>query len=446
MNNGNNVFYGLVRFRMKKFNLRQIAGCFSILAAFTLALIYYTHHTASLETLQVVETACPEPAEPLEALGTIIEDKLIQKSLHLRAGETIISALTRAGIEKSVAQKVADSLKTIFNPKNLRPEHTLLVTVLDAKSTNQIFFKELQFRDSIDTDIRIIETSYGLFEAKKTQKKLVKTVQKAFGVIESSLSAAAQKAKIPHKIVHEMISSLSYDIDFQHDFHAGNSFGVVYESDVNPDTMEQLPRELLYITVTLSDRTVVLYKFKSKGGYAAFYNAKGESIKKGLLRTPIDGAKISSNFGSRKHPILGYTRQHQGVDFSAPTGTPVMAAGDGTVEKAARSGGYGNYIRVKHNQEYSTAYAHLSRYAKGISAGKRVKQGQVIGYVGTTGLSSGPHLHYELIRFNKQINPNKVKMLPANKLSATDLKNFQSFKNTIEQQFAAFKKTLSPQS
>jgi murein DD-endopeptidase MepM/ murein hydrolase activator NlpD len=428
---------------MKKLNLRQIAGCLSILAAFTVALIYYTHHAVA-PNASPVEHVCPEPAEPLEALGKIIEDKIVQKSLHLKAGETIISALTREGIEKSVAQKVADALKTVFNPKNLRPEHTLLVTILNAESTNQIFLKELQFRDSIDTDIKIIETSEGVFEAKKTQKKLVKTVQKAFGIIESSLSAAAQKAKIPHKIVHEMISSLSYDIDFQHDFHAGNSFGVVYESDVNPDTMEQLPKELLYITVTLSDRTVVLYKFKSKGGYAAFYNAKGESIKKGLLRTPIDGAKISSNFGSRKHPILGYTRQHQGVDFSAPTGTPVMAAGDGTVEKAARSGGYGNYIRVKHNQEYSTAYAHLSRYAKGISAGKRVKQGQVIGYVGTTGLSSGAHLHYELIRFNKQINPNKVKMLPANKLSSTDLKNFQIFKSAVEQQFATFKKSLIP--
>lgn len=429
---------------MKKLKLRQIAGCISIFAAFTLTLIYHVLNTIEEKETPAVESICPQPTKPqTEALGHLIEDKIVQKSLYLKSGETIISALVNFGFDKIVAQKIADALKKVFNPKNLRPDHALVVTYVDAKSKNDIIFKELYLKDSIDTEITVIESDSGVFEAKKTQKKLIKTVQKASGIIESSLSAAAQKAKIPHKIVHEMISSLSYDIDFQHDFHAGNSFGVIYEAEVNPDTMEQLAKELLYVTVTLKDRTVVLYKFQTKGGASGFYNPKGESIKKGLLRTPIDGAKISSNFGSRRHPILGYTRQHKGVDFAAPSGTPIMAAGDGTIEKAGRSGGYGNYIRIKHNHEYSTAYAHLSRFAKNITAGKRVKQGQVIGYVGSTGLSSGPHLHYELIRFNQQINPNKVKMLPANKLLGVDLKNFQIYKSNLEKQFNEFKKTTS---
>ncbi|MGN6671411.1 MAG: peptidoglycan DD-metalloendopeptidase family protein [Candidatus Nucleicultricaceae bacterium] len=427
---------------MKKLNLRQIAGCISIFAAFTLAILYYFAHAPSkTPPVTVVEKVCPEPTPPVEGLGELVEDKVVQKSIHLRSGDTIITALVNFGLEKITAQKIADALKQEFNPKHLRPEHALLLTYIDAKSKGEIIFQSLFIKDSIDTEITVTQLEDGTFSAKKTQKKLVKTIQKSHGKIESSLSAAAQKAKIPHKIVHEMISSLSYDIDFQHDFHSGNTFGVVYEAEVNPDTMEQLPKNLLYVTVQLTDRTVALYKFQSKGGYSAFYNSKGESIKKGLLRTPIDGAKISSTFGSRKHPILGYTRQHKGVDFAAPSGTPIMAAGDGTIEKAGRSGGYGNYIRIKHNHEYSTAYGHLSRFAKSISAGKRVKQGQIIGYVGSTGLSSGPHLHYELIRFNQQINPNKVKMLPANKLSGADLKNFQAFKASLEKQFNEFIKT-----
>ncbi|KAB2837183.1 MAG: M23 family metallopeptidase [Caedimonadaceae bacterium] len=428
---------------MKKLNLRQIAGCVSIFTAFTLAILYYLAQTPStpLSEKVVEQQVCPEPTPSVEGLGELVEDKVVQKSIHLKSGDTIITALVNFGLEKLTAQKIADALKREFNPKLLRPEHALLLTYIDAKSKGEIVFQSLFIKDSIDTEITVSQSEDGTFIAKKIQKKLIKTVQKAHGKIESSLSAAARKAKIPHKIVHEMISSLSYDIDFQHDFHSGNSFGIIYEADVNPDTMEQLPKNLLYVTVQLKDRTVALYKFHSKGGYSAFYNPKGESIKKGLLRTPIDGAKISSTFGSRKHPILGYTRQHKGVDFSAPSGTPIMAAGDGTIEKAARSGGYGNYVRIKHNNEYSTAYAHLSRFAKSITAGKRVKQGQIIGYVGSTGLSSGPHLHYELIRFNQQINPNKVKMLPANKLSGVDLKNFQIFKSNLEKQFSEFVKT-----
>ena len=173
------------------------------------------------------------------------------------------------------------------------------------------------------------------------------------------------------------------------------------------------------------------YKFKTDDGYIDYFNKKGENVKKSILKTPLDGARLSSGFGIRKHPILGYNKMHKGVDFAAPTGTPIYAGGNGIIEFAGYNGGYGKFIKIRHNNEYKTAYAHLSKFKKGISKGVRVNQGDIIGYVGSTGRSTGPHLHYEIIFQNKQINPLKLKLPSGKKLKDKELDRFIEEANII---------------
>ena len=177
------------------------------------------------------------------------------------------------------------------------------------------------------------------------------------------------------------------------------------------------------------------FKFITNDGYTDYFNRKGENVKKSILKNPLDGAKLSSGFGMRKHPISGYNKMHKGVDFAAPTGTPIYAGGNGVIEFAGNNGGYGKYIRIRHNNEYKTAYAHLSGYKKGLGVGSRVNQGDVIGYVGSTGISTGPHLHYEIIFQNKQINPLKLKLPSGKILKGQELERFVSEMNTIYKSF-----------
>ena len=189
--------------------------------------------------------------------------------------------------------------------------------------------------------------------------------------------------------------------------------------------------------MTLSGKEFSVYRFKTDDdGFTDYYDEKGRSVKKTLMRTPIDGARLTSGFGKRKHPTLGYTKMHRGVDFGARSGTPIMAAGNGTVEFAARNGGYGNYVRIRHNSEFKTAYAHMRKFGKGVRKGARVKQGQVIGYVGTTGRSTGPHLHYEVHKDGRQINPLSVKLPAGRKLGGKMLAAFNAYTGQVRQEVA----------
>jgi murein DD-endopeptidase MepM/ murein hydrolase activator NlpD len=229
-----------------------------------------------------------------------------------------------------------------------------------------------------------------------------------------------------------MVRALSYDVDFQRDIHRNDRFEVVFESYLDEDGEAVKTGELLFAGLRVQGRLIELYRFAPNGGGNDFFTPKGQSARKALLRTPVDGARISSAFGIRKHPILGYSKLHRGVDFAAPSGTPIYAAGDGTVERAGRFGSYGRYVRIKHSSLYGTAYAHLSRIAKGIQAGAKVKQGQIIGTVGSTGRSTGPHLHYEVLVNGKQVDPRKVKVAEGDHLTGADLKSFRAVRNAID--------------
>ena len=246
------------------------------------------------------------------------------------------------------------------------------------------------------------------------------------GTIDDSLYLAAERADLPQEVTAELIKLFSWDVDFQRDLRPGDAFETLYD-EVSLEDGSGAVRggDLLYGALTLSGTVLGAYRFELEDGDVEYFDRNGKSLRKFLLRTPVDGARISSRFGMRMHPILGYSLMHKGVDFAAPTGTPIYAAGNGRVVVAGRNGGYGNYVRIRHTGEYSTAYAHMLRFANGIAPGRRVSQGQVIGYIGTTGRSTGPHLHYEVLRDDAQINPMSVKQAPNSQLAGADLKRFQ---------------------
>ncbi len=225
-------------------------------------------------------------------------------------------------------------------------------------------------------------------------------------------------------VLIQLIRIFSFDLDFQRDIQPGDQFEVLYDAKLEEDGSLAKSGDVLYAAMTLSGKRTELYGYTPKSGVSDFFDAKGHSVRKTLMRTPVDGARLTSGFGIRVHPILGYTRLHKGNDFAAPRGTPVYAAGDGTIRTAGRKGSLGNYVRIRHNATYETAYAHMDRIAKGIRPGTRVKQGQVIGYVGSTGRSTGAHLHYEVLVNGTQVNPTKVKLASGEKLKGTDLEQF----------------------
>src|SRR5690606_25279352 len=214
--------------------------------------------------------------------------------------------------------------------------------------------QSLYFRPSIDEEIWITRKDNGPFIVEKLPVKLDHVVKEVTGTVHDSFYVDAGKKGVPKRILHDSIKAFSYDVDFQRSFHNGDEYALVFELYSDPNTHREEAGDLLYAMLTLQGKKLSIYRFKTKSGDYAYFNEKGESVRKGLLRTPIDGARISSGYGSRRHPVLGYTKQHKGVDFAAPAGTPIMASGDGVIEKAGPWASYGNYIRIRHNSEFST--------------------------------------------------------------------------------------------
>ena len=263
------------------------------------------------------------------------------------------------------------------------------------------------------------------FVANKIEKVLYKKTSLSEGIIKSSLFKAAQKDNIEAEVIVEFARIFGFEIDFQRDIRKNDIFQIVYDKFVDDDGEVQKNGDIIYAYMKNKGREIALYRFVDQKGIAGYYQTNGKSIEKALMKTPINGARLSSTFGMRKHPILGYNKMHRGTDFAAPKGTPIMASGSGTIEMAKWWGAYGKYIRIKHNSKYKTAYAHLNSYARGIRPGAKVKQGQIIGYVGSTGRSTGPHLHYEVLVNGKRMNSQRLKLPSGRTLRGTDREKFE---------------------
>ena len=313
----------------------------------------------------------------------------------------------------------ANDIKIISN--NLKQKK---LTNIYAGRTLSLVFKKLE-----DGSNTLINLTYPInntlnIEIRKSQKKFIvkENVLKLYkkevvikNEIKSSLYSAAMKSGIEPNIIVEFARIFGFEVDFQRDIRKGDWFEILYERFEDDNNIVKDTGKIIYASMFVNGAEINLYNFKDGSGDIGFYDIKGKSIVKSLMKTPINGARLSSSYGMRKHPILGYNKMHRGTDFAAPSGTPIMASGAGKITRARWCGGGGNCVKIKHNSTYQTVYAHMKSFARGIKEGRRVKQGQIIGYVGSTGLSTGPHLHYEVIVNGKKVNSQKLK-LPSGKI------------------------------
>jgi len=354
------------------------------------------------------------------------------ETLIITEGDTLASILNRLGIPATQAYEAILALTKVFDPKDLKIDQKFYV-IYDSQSEGEAYdLKFLRFRNGIEHEIELVRTGSNVFEATKYKKELKHEYANIQGNIKISLYADALKAGASPKMVYDMYKIFSHEVDFQRDIQPDTQFSLFYDTYKDEESGLERPGELLYAKLVLEGKPHEIYRFQPQGGVPGYYTSQGESIRNTLLRTPIDGARLSSGFGKRKHPILGFTKMHKGVDFAAPKGTPIMAAGDGVVERCGPYSTYGNYICVRHNGNTKTAYAHLSRYAKGIKKGSKVRQGQIIGNVGSTGRATGNHLHFELIQNGKHINPKKVAQMPKSKLTGKMMNGFKAVIAKIE--------------
>jgi murein DD-endopeptidase MepM/ murein hydrolase activator NlpD len=383
----------------------------------------------------------PPPAEPpIQVPPPRAKPKpdVIRTSLKVQPGDTIESLLGAYSVGEEDTMAVVAALRKAYNPRQLRPGHVMSISLSrPPEATEDDAMQKLDYLKLhlSPTQEIIVEQADQGYQAKKKEIPVKQELAYISATIRSSFLGAGTHAGIPTSRLMEIIKAFSYDIDFQRDIHPGDKLMVLMEKVVTEEGQFVRYGNIEYAGLKQRGKELAVFRFE-RGNEAGYYHADGRSVRKSLMRTPVDGARLSSGFGMRRHPILGYSKMHQGIDFAAPTGTPIYAAGDGVVQVAGRNGGYGNYIRIRHQQGFETAYAHLSGYARGMRSGLKVRQGQVIGYVGSTGRSTGPHLHYEILVGGRQVNPQQARFAPQVQLAGSDLTRFRQKKQDVEYRVA----------
>jgi murein DD-endopeptidase MepM/ murein hydrolase activator NlpD len=357
-----------------------------------------------------------------------LEPKFKKIDHKISNGETFDNILKQYSINEKEISNLKRKLSKKININQLKTDQQIQL-IIDQKNN---LVKEFIFKISNTEKIyltRNLETND--FNQKILITSLNKSILYKENVILESLYKSAVKEKIPPNIIIEFARVYGFQVDFQRDIRKRDSFQVMYEVFVDDNKKIIETGNILYANLILSGENNSLYYF-DKEGSKGHYDKNGKSIKKALMKTPINGARLSSPFGMRKHPIDGFNKMHRGTDFAAPMGTPIMASGDGVIKKAGWCGGGGNCVVIKHNSTYQTVYAHMSKFAQGIRSGIRVKQAQVIGYVGSTGKSTGPHLHYEVIVNGKRINSQTLKLPSGKILKGNDRKIFETKKIKLD--------------
>jgi murein DD-endopeptidase MepM/ murein hydrolase activator NlpD len=389
----------------------------------------------------------------LDSLKPNVADDLTQvqampetKTVTVRPGDTLSELLTEAGATPQDAHSAVTALRAHFDPRSIQAGQDIELTLgppvgtQDAAAANDDQNRRL-LGFSVQTDptthVQVGRDDADGFTAQVTEARLTERPVRAVATIDSSLFIAAEDAGIPDITIVDLIRLYSYDIDFQREIQKGDSFEVYFTQMVNERNQVVQNGRILYAALTTGGKTHRLWRYTTKDeSLADYYDENGRSAKKFLMRTPVDGARLTSGYGMRMHPIEGYTKMHKGVDFGAPMGTPVMAAGSGTIEYAGPYSTYGNYVRIRHTNGYKTAYAHLKGFARGIKVGAHVTQGQTIAYVGMTGHATGPHLHYEVLVRDHQVNPMGIKVATGQQLEGKQLAEFEAMRSRIGAQMA----------
>ncbi len=380
--------------------------------------------------------ATPKPRPRIETFRTVLE-----------RGGTLMNLLTGSGASRREAYEAIEAMTPLYNPRRLRegqPVHLVMLrtpTVADAatgqgattgqdgeanpwSTTTQLM--GMRLRTDVDREVVITRAADGSYGARELKHELEQRMARVRGTIRSSLFASAQDLGVPAAVIVEFVGILAYSVDFSREIQPGDEFEILYSVYLNDEGAVLKSGQIAFAAMTTSGRERNLYRYvPGDDDIPDYFSPDGQSVKQFLMRTPVDAVRISSRFGRRKHPIQNRWRTHKGVDFAAPTGTRIYAAGNGTVSFVGRQRGYGKIIKIRHANGYETRYAHMNGFASGMRRGKKVSQGQVIGYVGATGWATGPHLHYEVRLKDQAMDPLSIKVPTGRKLEGTTLAAFQ---------------------
>ncbi len=359
-----------------------------------------------------------------------LENRYIEFEYIVKEGDNYESIIYGIKIPENEKKLFLETVKKNKKIKILRPNQKIVFKI-DKKYNPKIenFIIEISKKEQINY-IRDYEKN--IFNSKILKKELTKVIAYKESIITNSLYQSALSLKIKPNIIIEFARLYGFQVDFQRDIWKNDSFQIIYEEFLNKEGNVIETGNIIFANLNLQNQDLKLYRHEYEKNKIDYFDENGKSMRKTLMKTPINGARLSSSFGKRKHPILGFTKMHTGTDFAAPTGTPILASGDGLVVRAQWCGGGGNCVKIKHNRVYQTVYAHMSKFGRGIKKGARVKQGQIIGYVGSTGLSTGPHLHYEVIENGRKINSQKLKLPSGKILKGNQRKVFEVNKIKID--------------
>jgi len=378
-------------------------------------------------------------ADNITTISKTVPPEPTDEAFKLTKGETLVDALVDRGVSKDAAEALVTAIEPVF-PSRLLKEGTAFELTLDRQidfyGRAVTFPVELSFQPGPNETITVEADEDGRFSAAVDgARKGAKSQYAQFNHfrtksrVGSSLYGTAKDNKVPDYIVAELTRVFAYDVDFQRQVKADDTFEVFYGTPLTGSSSKR--KVLHYAQLTLDGKTKTYFRYTTKDGQTDYYDENGRSATKSLLKTPVSGARLTSGFGMRRHPLLGYSKMHTGVDFGVPYGTPIRSAGAGTVEIAGRHGAYGIAVEIRHNGKYETLYAHMSKLAAGIRRGAKVNQGQIIGYVGSTGRSTGPHLHYEVRVKNRPVNPTRIQVAGGKQLSGKELSTFRQLKQRV---------------
>lgn len=354
------------------------------------------------------------------------------RAVTLRAGESVAAALERSGVAAADVARALPELARAVDLRSLAAGQRM--TLYFAPVAGEVRFAGLTLRVDEDRSISLSRTAAGDYRARQMLTALRRETARTAGTVSGdNLFAAVAAAGAPQRIIEALSQALTHEFDLQRDVRAGDSFEIVFERFLDGNGAVVRSGDVLFVRLATAARTREFYRFQIPGTQRVeWFDREGRSARRALMRTPISGARLSSGFGFRIHPVLGYSKMHEGVDFAAPTGTPIFAAGDGEVVRVAYMRGYGNTVDIKHDETWTTRYAHMSRFAGGLRPGDRVTQGQTIGFVGSTGRSTGPHLHYEIHRDGAPVDPMQVESPASVTLTPAQLDAFQAFRARVD--------------
>nr|AAR37565.1 M23/M37 peptidase domain protein [uncultured marine bacterium 313] len=410
--NINPVMYEILKQNLEK---TKYFILFTFIIIFSLLLTVVFKNDAKIKNKEInVSFQHKDLTSVKEFLLTLIKSPFTNINYEIKSGDSIQKILKKLKVQNNEIQTVINQYKKYSNPNQLLTGNKIDIIIEENLSKKNYSIVKFAIPITESTTIEINKNEQGKILSKKIITKFYKKRTFSENVIKNNLYSSAIKAKINPDTIIEFARIFGFEIDFQRDIRKNDYFKIVYDKYFDENGEFVKSGTIHYVHMSVNGREITLYKFGGDKNYG-YFDINGKSVEKALMKTPINGARLSSNFGMRKHPILGFNKMHTGTDFAAPSGTPIMASGSGTIVLAKWCGGGGNCIKIKHNSTYKTVYAHMKSFARGMKKGKKVRQGEIIGYVGSTGMSTGPHLHYEVIVNGKKVNSRTLK-LPSGKI------------------------------